>query len=382
MSGESLFSRILTAMGLKSSYEPKHKVVFNFDELKTIIPAKYNIKWGYINELGEWIIEPKFEMCRNFADCGLAPAQKQKKWGFIDKSGNFVITPQFDDAFEFNDFELANIQSNSKWGLIDTAGNIVVEPIYDNISYFAKNGLAAVRLNDKYGFIDKSGKVVIDISYEDVGDFADNGLAAVQINKDDKWGYMNALGKMVIEPQYIYAFRFTNNSVAQVELEDNNAIINQYGEMIDTPKFYIPGIESENGLFSINFADNDDKMGCIDSTGKILIEPKYDLIRSFNKEGFAAVELDDKWGIIDTKGNIVLPLMYEELDECGDGYFLCSNQNKYGIINPFGKLIIEPKYDFVRVIHNTLFVKIGFEWCVVDSNGDFIAKPQYDSVGK
>ena len=101
MSKESLFSRILTAMGLKSSYESKHKTTYNLLDYKHLIPASFKSKCGYVSEFGEWIIEPKYEDCGLFADNGLAPVEIDGKWGYIDKSGSYVIEPKFDWAAFF-----------------------------------------------------------------------------------------------------------------------------------------------------------------------------------------------------------------------------------------------------------------------------------------
>ena len=52
MSGESFFSRILTAMGLKTSYESKRKTAYNLLDYKHLIPASVKSKCGYVSEFG------------------------------------------------------------------------------------------------------------------------------------------------------------------------------------------------------------------------------------------------------------------------------------------------------------------------------------------
>ena len=52
MSGESFFSRILTAIGLKSSYESKRKTAYNLLDYKHLIPASVKSKCGYVSEFG------------------------------------------------------------------------------------------------------------------------------------------------------------------------------------------------------------------------------------------------------------------------------------------------------------------------------------------
>lgn len=59
-------------------------------------------------------------------------AKKEKdKWGFIDEVGNFKIEPKYDFVTEFNEYGYAGIKVNNKWGVIDKAGNVLQEPKYE-----------------------------------------------------------------------------------------------------------------------------------------------------------------------------------------------------------------------------------------------------------
>jgi len=60
--------------------------------------------FGFADEQGNVVIEPKFEWVDNFSH-GMARFKVSElsgaKWGFIDKTGETVIPPQFDDAQDF-----------------------------------------------------------------------------------------------------------------------------------------------------------------------------------------------------------------------------------------------------------------------------------------
>ena len=49
----------------------------------------------------------------------------------------------------------------------------------------------------------------------------------------------------------------------------------------------------------------DGKFGCVDKTGKFVINPQFDMIGLF-LDGIARVKVNDKWGYIDKKGNYVI----------------------------------------------------------------------------
>ena len=95
-----------------------------------IIPAVVNEKWGFINEYGQWIVEPKFESIDDFKTNGLALIKQNNKYGVINTSGEIVVKPQYDNIRIVGDLIL--VQINKKWGRIDKQGKIVVKPQYDN----------------------------------------------------------------------------------------------------------------------------------------------------------------------------------------------------------------------------------------------------------
>ncbi|MFK0495250.1 WG repeat-containing protein [Campylobacter coli] len=54
------------------------------------------------------------------------------------------------------------------------------------------------------------------------------------------------------------------------------------------------------------------KIGLIDKSGKIVIEPKFDSIWSF-REGLAKVGLNGKYGLIDKSGKIVIEPKFDDI---------------------------------------------------------------------
>lgn len=56
--------------------------------------------YGYMNQNGDVVIRPQFEMGRGFRE-GLAAVKINGKWGYIDANGRIVISPQFESADNF-----------------------------------------------------------------------------------------------------------------------------------------------------------------------------------------------------------------------------------------------------------------------------------------
>jgi len=95
-----------------------------------LFPVKIAGKYGYIDKLGNLIIETQFDYALAFSE-GLAAVrvgdEKQAKWGYIDKSGKYVIAPQFDGAESFSG-GLAMVRIGDKQGYIDKEGTWVWKP--------------------------------------------------------------------------------------------------------------------------------------------------------------------------------------------------------------------------------------------------------------
>jgi hypothetical protein len=124
----------------------------------SLIPVRFNGKYGYINPKGEYVINPQFEWADFFSE-GLAPVRIDGKHGFIDKKGQIAINPQFEWVDFFSE-GLAPVKIGDKWGFIDKKGKIVINPLFEWADPFSE-GLASVMIGDKWGFIDKKGKIVI-----------------------------------------------------------------------------------------------------------------------------------------------------------------------------------------------------------------------------
>lgn len=117
---------------------------------------------------------------------GLYKFYKHGKWGYKDESGKVVIEPKYSEAFEFKE-GMACVEMDEKCGFINKAGEIVIDIQYDTACSFSE-GLASVTKEDKCGYINMEGNIVFPFEYESATSF-ENGISLVK--KDGKWGYMD-----------------------------------------------------------------------------------------------------------------------------------------------------------------------------------------------
>lgn len=127
-------------------------------------------------------------------------------------------------------------------------------------------------------------------------------------------------------------------------------------------------------LFSVS---KDDKMGYIDKTGKILIEPKYDYVGEFS-EDMALINLGGKWGFINKMGEIIVEPKYDEIADFSEGLALVKDGDKWGFINKEGKFVIPSQFnDAWSFYEGMALVKIKEKWGFITPDGKIAIEPSY-----
>jgi WG containing repeat len=189
--------------------------------------------------------------------------------------------------------------------------------------------------------------------------------------------------------QLSYATHTKNKQVVEYMTYDKNQKLTHYWT-IDSNRLHL---DKDNG---------DCLYGFRNLKGNWIIPPQYDDAKSFNTKYFI-VNKNQKYGIIDDFGKTILPLEYD--------FMGLLNNDKYGHLNPYyddrysyekpkdifplkfriggkyglmdfkGQVLLPPQYDNVREVKGDTFeVQIGQKWGLVDSKGRIIVHPKYYKV--
>nr|WP_237391880.1 WG repeat-containing protein [Paenibacillus dendrobii] len=274
-------------------------------------------KWGFINVDGDIIIDCKFDKgiyaSWGFSE-GLVNVVIDGKAGFIDDCGEFIIEPKYEAASPFrNGYSI--VKKNDRYGMINKKGEWVVLPSFNSLSH-PQDGLIRFEQDYKVGFININSSVVIKNQYHPVSSGFNNGIAVVYDFDQSKYYAINSNGERVFKEDYsslgyagegLYSYCPLNNTRSQ----DRRVI----GLMDKYEHSIVKDIASENFWFSEGLATvkNGKKrylesFGVLDKSGNWIVEPQYEDIDSF-KEGLALVRFSSKkddTGFIDHAGNIVL----------------------------------------------------------------------------
>lgn len=102
----------------------------------------------------------------------MAAVSINDKWGYIDKLGNIIIEPMFDYACNFSEglarFNMGldsltrgiSMPKGGVWGFLNKLGDIEIVPVYDFISDF-EDGYAQVIQGKNSNYIDRNGSLIL-----------------------------------------------------------------------------------------------------------------------------------------------------------------------------------------------------------------------------
>jgi hypothetical protein len=159
----------------------------------------------------------------------------------------------------------------------------------------------------KEGYIDQTGRLVIRPTFDDAFDFSD-GLASVR--RGDDVGYIDMTGSFAFKPRFIIAGPFSEGMARVVPEKGAPGYIDRSGQFVlqDLPFGDVSLGDFSEGLASVKVGP---KVGFIDKTGKMVIEPRFDEVKQFI-EGRARVKIDGAYGFIDRSGELVIPARFAD----------------------------------------------------------------------
>lgn len=296
----------------------------------------------------------------------LYPALKNTKngaiYGYINNKGEYVIEPKFEGAYDFNENCVAIVIKDNKYGVIDLLGEYKIYTIYDSISNF-RESRAVYSKDGSMGIIDEDGNVITKKEYGIVGEFHDH-RAVVGDSKSGnyKYGYIDREGKELIHLKFERADDFKDD-IALVKVKDNEySLIDKEGKVLNSYKHYLI---SQYGDGLMMFSEKiDGPYGYIDIEGNEIITPRFTSTSEF-VDGIAIVSVEENYngpyGVINKKGEYVLTPIFSEIRYLGE--------NRLALGMPIGKPLGDDKF-----IAPSIFA-IG------DTNGNILTQFKYYAVG-
>lgn len=345
------------------------KTVFDL-EGNVLIPGKYN-NYTFLSPLGNKHVQ----------------VQKDGKIGIYNLETQQELIPTlYRDYFDFigpdqqtvicrsGDYESARIELR-----LVKDGKLLTEQYYSEIATIdSTTFLLSDWKSNKYGLYNAVKKTITNIPYNFVAYIGSNQVLAVS-NEDGKAKLYNFNSSKELPMQYQFSFRDEPVPYATNE----PAIVNLF----------------KNGMAVVG---QNNKLGYIDESGKLIVPITYDKATSFDSLGVALVAHDisesfnsySKIGFINKKGNFVIPLHDSYQDSFYDNFFVVgkilltkynpeNRELKYGLADSTGKVLLEPIYDQISAVKDNqyLLVKKGRKYGIADANGKWVVPLSFDDIG-
>lgn len=255
---------------------------------------------------------------------------------FLEVYPDFPLKNSILNELELNKLTLYPYQQGDFSGFIDDKGKFAIKPVYDAVTDFYE-GLSVVSKNDSVYFINKENVNPFSKIYSDASTFK-NGIAPVK--QQNKWFFINRQGQTI-------------------------------------SKFYDEINELSDNLYVVKA---EDKYGALDHFGQPVLEPKFDKLGDF-KNGYAYYMEKGNYGFVSRAGSVHKAEFQWISDFNSEQIAIIQQNNKYGLINVFGKKILEPTYDQILKTNSGVFIVISNgQYGFFSSEGCFLTPVSYDFI--
>jgi WG containing repeat len=402
--------------------------------------------WGLAHTDGTWLVEPKFQQPSALTD-GLARVVINGKVGFIDQTGNFAIEPTFDSAREFRPgvgrtsakrdvvvgvidkagswvfqtnyqqvdpaFELRtdpksaivfgwNFKKDGRWGLLNLDGHVVLDADFDQTVSYCTNGRLeayknkerfyfkadgsplqppdgrlvdascfggvppyALKVGDKFGLVDAGSNPLTPVQFEAIG-WASPDARNVKIN--GKWGRVGLDGRWLLEPTFDYLSNQADLFVASID--GKRGFMRSDGAWLIEPKFDAAARRPDNETAFVTVAGATGVLRLVDQSW--VVSPRPGVMCDINNAIMS--QTDGKRAMLSRTGETWIDIGAERIGISVDyGLLTFLKNGKWGLVDTAGKIIVEPQFDepalFSPDLRGVAWAKRDSRWCAIDRRG-------------
>ena len=352
---------------------------------------------------------------------GYSIIEKDHKKGLVNKRGRILIPPEYEDLGWTNGNtqlmeDVIGFKKGGLWGLLNTKNEKVTEPVYSSIARFNDDWIVASRkLNYSakivYGIINARGKAEIPFQYHRIT-VANNLLHTIS-QQDDQYmhGIMDDKAKPLI-PADKSNISVISSHLFEVSEQGEKWIYDTEGNRISN--FSLDSVTVLNSDYLLLHKNG--KTGVIASTGKALQAPtfkeiKYEdgqllardfgvweafdesnqLIQSYHYDQITPkgqsiykVELGNAQALIHKSDSLLTSYSNYNIQMHFDRWILVNKENKYGIIDFNGQMLLEPVYDTIVYSNELFLVKSRINgvrgWSIYNHHKKLITDQVYDQI--
>lgn len=373
-----------------------------------------NGKSGIIDKTGKVIIEPKYNTIKlpnpkkpificiydyNAVSGEYKTKVLNEKNEEILKNYENVNTIDIKEVVSSIPYEktVLQYQKDGKYGIINFEGKSIIKPIYEEIRNMPyREGELIVKKQGKYGVVSINGGKLLDCKYDYItGDnyyseekkYELDGYIVGLNNEDGKmqYGYINNKREQILDVEFDKIYRMND-----VKDDENIYLLAEKDGKIQLYKNN--KLLLDNNYQSINYIEDskllilqkDGRYGVTDLNGKQILSVDYEQIR-IPGDYIIAIK-DGKQVIFDLVGTQKENLAYTNILKTeNENYNITVDKNdKYGVINKDGNILIGNKYNYIQYLYDNYFI-VGGETGksgIINDKGEEILPIKYEVIQK
>ena len=309
-----------------------------------------------------------------------------RSYGYINNTGKFIIEPKFSTAEDFNNDSLAIISIENYFGVINTKNEFIVYPIYDFLRPFVENR-AIYTLGNVMGVLSEDGSLITTKPYSFINNYSNSFALVSSYNDSDNslYGYIDIDGDEAIKPKFLSATDFKDGYALIQDTDNLYKVIDKSGEIYTTFNYGYVGNYNE-GIFTFS-KEIGGPLGYVTLEGTVIIEPQFTSAGPV-EDGFMIVSNSSNfignYGVINLSSQTIYPLTFNSIKYLGKNRFalgLSRNidvtpfSNIYAIGNEKGTILTSFNYLNVEKYDNNIASVYDIEnTFFIDLNGNKIKK--------
>lgn len=319
---------IMFFIGIKKMLKKDESTTNNFTEISYF--TMYNDgKWGVINSNGDNVIDPtNGEMIvipNNKKDVFICLYEVNYSDGTYKSkainSKNEQLYASYNSVEALSNYDQNNniwyednvlkVEKDGKYGLINLDGNEILRCEYDKIDTIKgiKNSIL-IQKDGVYGLVNTSGNIIIDVNYKEISALTtDYTNGYIVKNSDGNLGIVGTNKEQILDCKYSDIKHVFGNDMYVVKENGNWKLVNKAGDK----------------NIDINYSD----------------------VKSINGEKVVVVN-SGKFGIYGIDKTEKVKCEYQNIEYAFSDYYIAQKDNKYGIINSNGEILVKFDYDNLK----------------------------------
>lgn len=257
---------------------------------------------------------------------------------------------------------------------------------YDDGKMF-NDGMAIVEKDGKWGIIDNNNKVIIPFQYDRLT-MSYKEPYWIIARKNEKEGMIDRQGQIQIPFEYDDIGQFSDG-LAKVEKEGKTAFINTHNKVV------IDWAEREyetEFIYGLTYYHKNGKNYVMNTDGKVVFSTPYHI--SYIDKNHIIIIHNEKYGLLNHQGKVILPPIYQYVASEKQGLIAVAKNNKLGFVNKHGKIVVPMQYDYQDEGYIYHFRKLYYvndvvkvrqvgkngKWGLLNRQGKIVAPFIYDEM--